>query len=104
LNERFESCACWTAGWFLACLPARAWAHALTLERELPTTGEYFRLGVGHILGGLDHLLFLAGLVLVGTRVRDLLWAVSAFTLAHSLSLAASVFGLVTPNPAWIEV
>jgi hypothetical protein len=53
-------------------------------------------LGVQHILTGPDHLLFLLGLLLI---VRDrwmLLKTVSAFTLAHSLTLAAATFGLIT--------
>lgn len=88
----------------LGSAPGLAFAHGVSLERELPASGEYFGLGVSHILGGIDHLLFLAGLVLIGGRLRDLLAAVTAFTLAHSISLAASVFGLVSPPASWIEV
>ncbi len=55
----------------------------------------YFSLGVDHILRGIDHLLFvLALLLLVDTR-RRLLAAVTAFTVAHSLTLAAATLGLV---------
>src|SRR5262249_39935965 len=46
------------------------------------------RLGVQHILTGYDHLVFLLGLVLVGGRLRSLLVVVTAFTLAHSVTLA----------------
>ena len=57
--------------------------------------GTYFSLGVDHILRGIDHLLFvLALLLLVNTR-RRLLAAVTAFTVAHSLTLAAATLGLV---------
>jgi hydrogenase/urease accessory protein HupE len=89
-----------TLGW----LPSSAFAHAISLERELPASSEYFAFGVSHILSGVDHLLFLAGLVLIGGRLRDLLSAVSAFTLAHSMTLAASVLGLVSVPATWIEV
>jgi hypothetical protein len=57
---------------------------------------SFLVLGVQHILTGPDHLLFLLGLLLI---VRDrwmLLKTVSAFTLAHSLTLAAATFGLIT--------
>ncbi|HVR62819.1 MAG TPA: HupE/UreJ family protein [Polyangia bacterium] len=63
----------------------------------------YLVLGVEHILGGFDHLLFVAGLLfLVGFR-RRLIATISAFTLAHSLTLACSVFGWVTLRPAPVE-
>ncbi len=53
----------------------------------------YLALGVEHILIGIDHVLFVLGLLmLVGVRKR-LLWAVTGFTLAHSLTLAASTLG-----------
>jgi hydrogenase/urease accessory protein HupE len=63
----------------------------------------YFRLGVEHILTGLDHLLFVLGLLLlVGVRWR-LLKAITAFTAAHSLTLGASAFGLVHAPSVVIE-
>jgi hypothetical protein len=70
-------------------------------------TGEIARaytvLGVEHILSGFDHLLFVAGLLfLVGFR-RRLIGTISAFTLAHSLTLACSVFGWITLRPAPVE-
>jgi hydrogenase/urease accessory protein HupE len=63
----------------------------------------YFRLGVEHILTGVDHLMFVLGLLLlVGVRWR-LLQAVTAFTIAHSLTLGASALGLVQAPSAVIE-
>jgi hypothetical protein len=63
----------------------------------------YTVLGVEHILGGIDHLLFVAGLLfLVGFR-RRLIGTISAFTLAHSLTLASSVFGWITLRSAPVE-
>jgi hypothetical protein len=65
--------------------------------------GAYVVLGVEHILGGIDHLLFVVGLLfLVGFR-RRLIATISAFTLAHSLTLACSVFGWMTLRPAPVE-
>ncbi len=56
---------------------------------------RYLALGVEHILYGWDHVLFVAGLfLLVGTR-RALVATITAFTVAHSLTLAAAVLGLV---------
>lgn len=57
-------------------------------------------LGFDHILGGLDHLLFLFCLVIPFRKLRPLVWIVTAFTLAHSLTLAASALELA-PDGLW---
>jgi hydrogenase/urease accessory protein HupE len=63
----------------------------------------YAALGVEHILSGVDHLLFVAGLLfLVGFR-RRLIGTITAFTLAHSLTLACSVFGWIALRPPPVE-
>jgi hydrogenase/urease accessory protein HupE len=63
----------------------------------------YTVLGVQHILSGVDHLLFVAGLLfLVGFR-RRLIGTITAFTLAHSLTLASSALGLITLRPPPVE-
>jgi hypothetical protein len=63
----------------------------------------YVVLGVEHILSGVDHLLFVIGLLfLVGFR-RRLIGTITAFTLAHSLTLACSVFGWITLRSAPVE-
>lgn len=75
---------------------------ALQLDLSTPTgapTATYFRIGVEHILFGFDHLLFVLGLILL-VRPRQLLATVTAFTLAHSLTLAAASLGGITlPGP-----
>ena len=60
-------------------------------------------LGIEHILTGADHLVFLLGLVIVGGSLRSLLGVVSAFTLAHSITLALSALGVFAPSPAIVE-
>jgi len=63
----------------------------------------YTILGVQHILSGVDHLLFVAGLLfLVGFR-RRLIGTITAFTAAHSITLALSAFGLLTLRPPPVE-
>lgn len=84
--------------------------HAGTPEIRLSFSGwrelaarAYLALGIEHILGGADHLLFVAGLVLlVGFRWR-LAGVITSFTLAHSLTLAASTLGWVHAPVAVIE-
>ena len=58
--------------------------------------GRFFRLGVEHILTGYDHLLFLVALLLRGGRLLSLLKIITAFTVAHSVTLALAVLGVVT--------
>jgi hypothetical protein len=63
----------------------------------------YGLLGVEHILGGIDHLLFVLGLLfLVGLR-RRLVLTITAFTVAHSLTLALSALDLLTLRPPPVE-
>jgi hydrogenase/urease accessory protein HupE len=57
--------------------------------------GAYTRMGVEHILLGIDHLLFVLGLLLIVRDVRTLVKTITAFTVAHSISLALAVFGVV---------
>lgn len=60
-------------------------------------------LGVEHILTGTDHLLFLLGLVIVGGRVRSLLGVITAFTVAHSITLGLAVLGVWAPSGSIVE-
>ena len=58
---------------------------------------RYILVGFEHILPkGLDHILFVLGLFLFSCRLRPLLWQITAFTLAHSITIALSIFGLFT--------
>jgi hypothetical protein len=60
----------------------------------------FLTLGVRHILGGLDHLLFLLCLLIPLRRLRPLAGVVTSFTAAHSITLAASALGLA-PDALW---
>jgi hydrogenase/urease accessory protein HupE len=66
--------------------------------------GQYLVLGFTHILPkGLDHMLFVLGLFLLSTQLAPLLWQVTAFTLAHSITLALSMYGVIALSPAVVE-
>jgi hypothetical protein len=65
--------------------------------------GGFVAMGADHIWTGYDHLLFLFALVLVGGRVRSLMATITAFTVAHSLTLALAVLDVWTPRPAYVE-
>ena len=68
-----------------------------------PLFGPLLGMGVEHILTGFDHLLFLLGLVLVGRPIRSLVGAVTAFTLAHSITLALAAFDVWAPSARLVE-
>lgn len=63
----------------------------------------YLVLGVEHILSGFDHLLFVIGLLLLVGFNRRLVLTITAFTAAHSLTLASSALGLLTLRPPPVE-
>ena len=83
------------------------------LDSANPTTSQpssagslgwsMLKLGVEHILSGADHLVFLLGLILVGGSFRSLLGVVSAFTLAHSITLALAALSVFAPSPLLVE-
>ncbi|MCG8591569.1 MAG: HupE/UreJ family protein, partial [Proteobacteria bacterium] len=85
---------------------------------ELPLTGEaaeagpapegssfasYALLGVVHILAGFDHLAFVLALLLLARSLAEVAMLVTGFTVAHSLTLAAAVLGVVRPESGAVE-
>ena len=65
--------------------------------------GSYLRLGVEHILGGFDHLLFVLGLMLIVRSTSVLIKTITSFTLAHSVTLAMAALGFVHVPQAPVE-
>jgi hypothetical protein len=65
--------------------------------------GDYVGLGIEHIRTGYDHLAFVVALLLLAGSLAEVATIVSAFTVAHSLTLAVAVLGLVRPEPAAVE-
>jgi hydrogenase/urease accessory protein HupE len=59
------------------------------------SAGRFLLLGVEHILTGYDHLLFLAGILVMLRRWRDVVQTITAFTVAHSITLALATTGLL---------
>lgn len=90
----------------------REYHHRLTPEQPAQQLAQasgsvwstYILLGTEHILVGWDHLCFVLLLVFVTSSLRQLLYAVTGFTLAHSLTLAASTLGWVSPPGTTIEI
>jgi hydrogenase/urease accessory protein HupE len=71
---------------------------------RLGTAWRYLTLGFTHIVPhGLDHMLFVLGIYLLSGRARTVLWQVSAFTVAHSITLGLSMYGIVSVSPLIVE-
>ena len=62
---------------------------------KLEVAGSYWRMGVVHILKGVDHLLFVLALLLIVSGFGPVITAVTAFTVAHSITLALATLGFV---------
>ncbi|MFT6903287.1 MAG: hypothetical protein ACJAXS_003510 [Colwellia sp.] len=75
-----------------------------TAEIKLLNIVEYIYQGFVHILPqGLDHILFVLALFLLATKTSTLLWQVSAFTLAHTITLALGIFGIINLPSSIVE-
>jgi len=84
--------------------PAYPLAKEIQAKSRAEIAWQYGVLGYEHILPkGLDHILFVLGLFLLSTKMAPLLWQVTAFTLAHSITLGLSIYGLIALSPAIIE-
>lgn len=65
---------------------------------------NYIQVGFVHIVPkGLDHILFVVGLFLLSSKLSALLWQISAFTVAHTVTLALGALGIVSISPAIVE-
>jgi hydrogenase/urease accessory protein HupE len=65
--------------------------------------GGFITLGIGHILTGYDHMLFLLSLLMLRGSMRAILKIVTAFTVAHSITLSLAVLNVVTLPSRWVE-
>jgi hydrogenase/urease accessory protein HupE len=72
-------------------------------QTTLEVVGSFTLEGIRHIFGGPDHILFVIGLLLIGGTMLQLLKIVSAFTLAHSITLALATLHILNPSARFIE-
>lgn len=78
--------------------------RGLVPPSRLTVAGEYLVLGFEHILPkGLDHILFVLGIFLLSTRWRSVLLQVTTFTIAHSITLGLTIYGVVSLSPSIVE-
>jgi len=74
-----------------------------TRQGALAVVKKFLPAGIHHILIGPDHLLFLVGLLLLGGTIRQLAIVVTAFTVAHSITLSLAALNIVSPPARIIE-
>lgn len=103
--------AAWDNGYALEVSGAAAKADdsAVPMKRQnseavSEVIATYLELGFVHIIPrGFDHILFVIGLFLLSPKLSALLWQVSAFTIAHTLTLALGATGIVSISPNVVE-
>ena len=89
--------------WVRRLTPQEPSAAIPLLQNGWSVAGLYLKLGVEHILLGVDHLLFVLALLIITRRTWLLIKTVTAFTIAHSLTLALATLGYVHVPPAPVE-
>lgn len=96
-------------GILLLLLPSiTIYAHTINYSLEKAPTEHvilfYLKLGFTHIIPqGLDHILFVIGLCLLSNKVKVILWQATAFTVAHSITLALSMKNIIVAPSAIVE-
>lgn len=76
----------------------------LVAQRRTDVARQYLLLGFRHIVpDGLDHMLFVLGLFLLSIEIRPLVWQVTAFTVAHAVTLALAALGFIDLPPRIVE-
>ena len=86
-----------------ASQPSFTWESTQAPESKLSVARRFVLEGISHIFAGPDHILFVVGLLLLGGTLRQLLKIVTAFTLAHSVTLCLAATKTVTLSPSIVE-
>jgi len=80
--------------------PSQPWFEFAGRQSAWAVAGVYAMLGIEHILLGIDHLLFVLALLIICRSTRQLIETVTAFTLAHSITLGLATLGFIhVPQP-----
>jgi hydrogenase/urease accessory protein HupE len=75
----------------------------LDLSNPEPPVWQYIQLGIYHIWSGFDHLLFVLGLLLLVKKRSRLIWTITAFTVAHSITLALATLHIINVSASFTE-
>ncbi len=93
---------------FVLLAITNTFAHTINYNLEAAPTQDvvlfYIKLGFTHIIPqGFDHILFVVGLCLLSQKVKTILWQATAFTVAHSITLALSMKSIIVAPSAVVE-
>lgn len=100
-TKSFACCVC-----LLSALPLFAHPINITMERApaQDVVWFYLRMGVTHIIpNGFDHILFVTSVCLLSNKIKTILWLASAFTVAHSITLALSMKNIIVAPGQLVE-
>jgi hydrogenase/urease accessory protein HupE len=89
--------------WVERLTPGASRATIPAIQGGWAVAATYLKLGIEHILLGVDHLLFVLALILIAPNTRQLVMAITAFTVAHSITLASATLGFVNVPPPPVE-
>jgi hydrogenase/urease accessory protein HupE len=89
--------------WMAIARPSRPWVEIAAARGTWAIVADFVRQGIEHILSGPDHLLFVFGLLLIVRTPWMLVRTITAFTIAHSITLSAATLGYVQPPSPPIE-
>ncbi len=102
----FNAILFFTVIFILASVAASAHTINYALENK-PTQDVawfYVKLGFAHIIpNGLDHILFIVALCLLSTKIKTIIWQATAFTVAHTITLALSMKNIIAAPPDLVE-
>jgi hydrogenase/urease accessory protein HupE len=83
--------------------PVRPYVELNLSKPQAPPVWQYIQLGIYHIWSGFDHLLFVLGLLLLVKKRSRLVWTITAFTIAHSITLALATLHIIKVSGAFTE-
>lgn len=94
--------------WGLLLLSHELFAHNINYALEKAPTSDvvwfYLKLGMRHIIPeGIDHILFVVGLCLLSKNIKTIIWQATAFTVAHSITLALSMKNIIVAPGVLVE-
>ena len=92
-----------TSAWELS-LQGPAFRHTAVQKSFWATVGLFIVLGIKHILSGYDHIAFLLALIVIGLSFKDVIKIITAFTIAHSITLLLAALQIISLNSRFVEI
>jgi hypothetical protein len=83
--------------------PVQPFVQLSLSKPQPPPVWQYIQLGIYHIWSGYDHLLFVLGLMLLVKKRSKLIWTITTFTIAHSITLALATLHIIKVSSAFTE-